>query len=67
MRLKQRIHEIRDTATSFGGSEIKHFGTAKIPCEFKGIKITLTLQPSMSQTPAVLQSSVFTPQLNSTL
>ena len=27
---------------AYGGSEIKHFGTAKIPCEFKGIKITAT-------------------------
>ena len=54
MRLKQRIHEIRDTATSFGGSEIKHFGTAKIPCEFKGIKITATFYVTDTSGPAII-------------
>ena len=39
---------------AYGGSEIKHFGTAKIPCEFKGIKITATFYVTDTSGPAII-------------
>ena len=37
------LNQSKVIQVAYSGSEIKHFGTAKIPCEFKGIKITATL------------------------
>ena len=36
------LNQSKVIQVAYSGSEIKHFGTAKIPCEFKGIKITAT-------------------------
>ena len=36
------LNQSKVILVAYGGSEIKHFSTAKISCEFKGIKITAT-------------------------
>ena len=47
------LNQSKVILVAYGGSEIKHFGTAKIPCEFKGIKITATFYVTDTSGPAI--------------
>ena len=48
------LNQSKVILVAYGGSEIKHFGTAKIPCEFKGIKITATFYVTDTSSPAII-------------
>ena len=48
------LNQSKVIQVAYGGSEIKHFGTAKIPCEFKGIKITATFYVTDTSGPAII-------------
>ena len=48
------LNQSKVIQVAYGGSEIKHFGTAKIPCEFKGIKITATFYVTDTSSPAII-------------